>query len=160
MLLNKVLTLKVLKKKVTQLKLKKKIIVMTNGCFDIIHSGHIKILKKSKDLGDILIVAINSDKSIKANKGNDRPFNTLRDRLSVLNSISYIDYVLVFNTETPDKLYKYILPNILTKGAEYSRQKSNIAGGHHVMANKGKIIFVSMKKNLSTTNILKRIKKK
>ena len=132
---------------------------MTNGCFDIIHSGHIKILKESKDLGDILIVAVNSDSSIKKNKGNGRPLNILRDRLTVLNSISYIDYILVFNSKTPDKLYQHILPDVLTKGGEY-KSDTNIAGKKYVIANNGKIVFVPMKKERSTTNIINKILKK
>ncbi len=159
MFLNKVLTLASLKKKIVKFKIQKKNIVMTNGCFDIIHSGHIKILKESKNLGDILVVAVNSDRSIRINKGNSRPLNCLKDRLIVLNAISYIDYILIFHSKTPDQLYKCILPNILTKGDEY-KLTNNIVGQQHVLANKGKIIFIKMKKNRSTTNILNKIRKK
>ncbi len=131
---------------------------MTNGCFDILHAGHIKLLKESKNLGDILIVAVNSDKSIKINKGIERPFNTLRDRLIVLSSITFVDYIVTFNSKTPEKLYKYILPNILTKGDEYKLK--NVIGSKYVLKNSGKIIFVAMKKNRSTTIILNKIAKK
>jgi len=157
-IVNKISNLNSLKNKIIKLKIKKKIIVMTNGCFDILHAGHVKLLKESKNLGDILIVAVNSDKSIKINKGSRRPFNILNDRLMVLNSISYVEYIITFNSKTPEKLYKSIMPNILTKGDEY--KSKNVIGSKYVLQNNGKIIFIGMKKNRSTTSILNKIKKK
>ena len=90
-----------------KLKNQKKKIVMTNGCFDIIHSGHVDYLTKSKKLGDILIVAVNSDKSVKELKGRSRPINNLKNRIKVLNAISCVDFIISFNHETPQNMKKF-----------------------------------------------------
>lgn len=130
---------------------------MTNGCFDIIHAGHIKIFKESKKLGDILVVAVNSDRSIKKLKGNSRPFNKIKDRLSVLESIIYIDHILVFNSLTPKNIYQKLKPHIITKGSEY--HKSEVVGSLSITKNNGKVILIKMLKNLSTSNLAKKINK-
>lgn len=146
-----------LKKKFFNLKKRNKRIVMTNGCFDIIHAGHIKIFKESKKLGDILVVAVNSDRSIKKLKGNSRPFNKIKDRLSVLESIIYIDHILVFNSLTPKNIYQKLKPHIITKGSEY--HKSEVVGSLSITKNNGKVILIKMLKNLSTSNLAKKINK-
>lgn len=130
---------------------------MTNGCFDIIHAGHIKIFKESKKLGDILVVAVNSDRSIKKLKGNSRPFNKIKDRLSVLESIIYIDHILVFNSLTPKNIYQKLKPHIITKGSEY--HKSEVVGSLSITKNNGKVILIKMLKNRSTSNLAKKINK-
>ena len=130
---------------------------MTNGCFDIIHAGHIKIFKESKKLGDILVVAVNSDRSIKKLKGNSRPFNKIKDRLSVLESIIYIDHILVFNSLTPKNIYQKLKPDIITKGSEY--HKSEVVGSLSITKNNGKVILIKMLKNRSTSNLAKKINK-
>lgn len=140
---------------VEKLKRQKKKIVMTNGCFDIIHSGHVDYLVKSKKLGDILIVAVNSDKSIKKLKGKSRPVNNLKNRIKVLNSMSFIDFIISFNYETPQKIYEKILPDILTKGTQY--RKMEVAGGKIVIENGGKVSFIKMTVGQSTTKILNKI---
>lgn len=146
-----------LKKKFFNLKKRNKKIVMTNGCFDIIHAGHIKIFKESKKLGDILVVAVNSDRSIKKLKGNSRPFNKIKDRLSVLESIIYIDHILVFNSLTPKNIYQKLKPHIITKGSEY--HKSEVVGSLSITKNNGKVILIKMLKNRSTSNLAKKINK-
>jgi rfaE bifunctional protein nucleotidyltransferase chain/domain len=146
-----------LKKKFFNLKKRNKRIVMTNGCFDIIHAGHIKIFKESKKLGDILVVAVNSDRSIKKLKGNSRPFNKIKDRLSVLESIIYIDHILVFNSLTPKNIYQKLKPHIITKGSEY--HKSEVVGSLSITKNNGKVILIKMLKNRSTSNLAKKINK-
>ena len=146
-----------LKKKFFNLKKRNKRIVMTNGCFDIIHAGHIKIFKESKKLGDILVVAVNSDRSIKKLKGNSRPFNKIKDRLSVLESIIYIDHILVFNSSTPKNIYQKLKPHIITKGSEY--HKSEVVGSLSITKNNGKVILIKMLKNRSTSNLAKKINK-
>ena len=103
--------------------LRSKRIVMTNGCFDIIHSGHIEYLRKSKKYGDVLIVAINSDASVKLNKGRKRPIINLRDRIIILSELRSVDYIITFNSKTPKNLYKIIKPNIITKGQDYFKKK-------------------------------------
>ena len=146
-----------LKKLIITLKKKKLCIVVTNGCFDLIHKGHIEIFKKSKKLGDKLIVLVNSDNSIKRLKGSSRPIILLKDRLSLLTSIKYIDYIVTFNSLTPVDLYKTIKPNFLTKGSEYKIQK--LAGEKIIRKFNGKIKLIKMLPGLSTTNIIEKIKK-
>ena len=96
--------------------------MVTNGCFDIIHPGHIKIFKSSKNKGDKLLVLVNSDKSIKLNKGKKRPIIKLKDRIQVLSSIQFIDYLVVFNNKTPEKIISRIKPDVLTKGSSIKKQ--------------------------------------
>ena len=114
--MSKILTLLKLNK-ILKNSIKSKKVVVTNGCFDIIHSGHIEIFKKSKELGDVLIVLVNTDKSIKKNKGINRPIIKQEQRLKVLSAISYIDYIVPFDQLTPIKLYNKIKPSIVTKGS-------------------------------------------
>jgi len=146
-----------LNKLIKNLKKKKISIVVTNGCFDLIHKGHIEVFKKSKMLGDKLIVLVNSDNSIKRLKGKSRPIILLKDRLSILTSIKYIDYIVVFNSLTPVNLYKIIQPNFLTKGSEY--KKGKLAGEKIIKKFNGKIKLIKMLPGLSTTKIIKKIKK-
>ena len=152
---NKIVSLSKCIRIVKKLKKQKKKIVMTNGCFDIIHSGHIDYLTKSKKLGDILIVAVNSDKSVKKNKGNSRPINSLNNRTKVLSAMTCIDLIISFNSETPDKIYKKILPNTLTKGMQYKNQ--NVSGGKFIIHNGGNVRFIKMTKGQSTSKILNKI---
>ena len=152
----KILSISKLKRKIKDLKKREKKIVVTNGCFDLIHHGHIKIFKDSKQLGDILIVLVNSDKSIKKIKGDKRPIISLKPRLSLLSSISYIDYVVPFDYLTPEKLYQIIKPNILTKGSQY--RKSELAGANIISKNKGKIKLIKMISGISTSAIIKKIR--
>ena len=129
-------------------------IVMTNGCFDVIHSGHVHFLKKAKSLGDFLIVAINSDSSVKQNKGINRPINKLNDRISVLSSMIFVDYIIVFDEKTPLKIYNYFKPDILVKGGDYKLEQ--IVGNKEVIKNKGKVILIPYKKGYSSSNIIKK----
>ena len=108
-----------IEKIVSQIKTQNKKIVFTNGCFDILHLGHIKYLEEAKKCGDILIVGINSDESVKKLKGLDRPINSEYDRSYLLASLEIVDYVVVFSEETPFNLIKKIKPNILVKGGDY-----------------------------------------
>lgn len=132
-------------------KLKNKRIVFTNGCFDIIHLGHIKLLKKAKSLGDILIVGLNTDKSIRRLKGPTRPINPQKDRAEILDSIKYVDYVVLFDEDTPYKLITEIKPHIVVKGADYKLK--NIVGWGIVP----KVVRFKIVKGKSTTNIISKI---
>ena len=105
-------------------------IVFTNGCFDILHKGHIHLLKKAKSFGDLLIVGLNSDESIKSLKGNDRPINNLDERLSLLSEIPYIDLIIIFSEKTPINLIKKIKPEILVKGDDY--KINDVVGGKFI----------------------------
>ena len=112
-----------LMKKIYELKKENKKIVFTNGCFDILHEGHIKYLERSKKLGDFLIVALNTDKSVKILKGKNRPINSLSSRMNIINSLKPVDLVISFNENTPSKLIKKIKPDIVTKGGDYRSEQ-------------------------------------
>ena len=134
-----------------------KAIVMTNGCFDILHSGHTYILEESKKLGDILIVAINSDKSIKKIKSEDRPIISELDRAYVLSCLTSVDHIILFDDETPEKIISKILPDILVKGSDYEGKK--IAGEDILSKHNKKIILLDVISGKSSTNIIKKILK-
>lgn len=138
------------------LKLEKKKVVFTNGCFDILHSGHIFILNEAKKMGDILVVAINTDASIKRFKGDQRPIKSLLERAKVLAAIGVVDFVVIFDQDTPKELIEYLKPDVLVKGGDY--KKEEIAGYNFMMANGGQVVVVDYQKGLSTTNIINKIK--
>jgi len=137
-------------------KLHNKKVVFTNGCFDILHAGHIKLLKEAKSLGDILIVGLNTDYSIKKLKGDKRPIKNEKTRCMILESIKFVDFVILFNESSPIKLIKKIKPDVLVKGSEYN--KKEIIGYDFMIQNKGKIHLVKMEKNISSSNIIDKIK--
>lgn len=136
---------------------KYKKIVFTNGCFDILHLGHIDYLSKSKELGDILIVALNSDQSIKNIKGTQRPINNQYMRSMILASLFFVDIVIIFNEDTPEKLIKIIKPDILVKGGDYNID--TIVGGDIVKSYGGEIKIINYVEGYSTTNIINKINK-
>jgi len=140
-----------LKKITDRLKKHGKKIVFTNGCFDILHSGHIKLLKKAKSLGDFLIVAINSDKSVKRIKGKKRPIVGEKNRSEIVDSIKFVDFVYIFNEDTPEKTIKAIRPEILVKGSDWEPNK--IVGREFVK----KVVRVPLLKGFSTTDLIKKI---
>ena len=128
----------------------------TNGCFDIIHLGHLNYLKQSKDEVDILVVGINSDRSVKKLKGPNRPINNERDRASFLLYLYFVDYVTIFDEDTPEKVIDVLKPTVLFKGADYNNKE--IVGSKSVLANGG---TVSLKKYLagySTTSLIEKIR--
>jgi len=159
MIENKIKSLSQIKKIVMQLKKQKKIIVFTNGCFDILHLGHIKYLEEAKREGDILIVGINSDNSIKKIKpGAGRPINKQSERQKILAALANVDYVVLFNQTTPLNLIKIIKPNILIKGADWSIDK--IVGKNIVESYGGKVKTINYLKGYSTTGLIKKILRK
>ena len=131
-------------------------VVFTNGCFDILHAGHIRYLEAAKQLGDELIVGINSDQSVKALKGKGRPLNTLVHRAEVLASLKCVDKVVVFEDKTPIKLIKAIKPNILVKGGDYKVKE--IVGYEVVTESGGRVVTVPLVDGLSTTNIISKMR--
>ena len=143
---------KTLIEKVGKLKSANNKIVFTNGCFDILHKGHLSYLHQSKDLGDYLIVGLNSDDSVTLLKGSDRPINNQNVRAKNLLRLDYVDAVIIFSEETPEELIKLLLPDILTKGGDY--QKNQIAGSNTVINNGGKVIILPHLKGYSTTAII------
>ena len=131
-------------------------IVFTNGCFDILHVGHIHVLNEAKKLGDILIVAINSDSSVKLLKGECRPINNLESRINMLENIKSVDYVIPFEEENPLNIIKQISPDIIVKGGDY--KKKDIIGGDYIKKRGGKVINISLLKGISSTKIINKIK--
>ena len=130
-------------------------VVFTNGCFDIIHAGHVRYLKKARSLGDILVVGLNSDSSVKAIKGPERPIVPERERAEVLGALSFVDYIVLFREPTPISLIKALRPDVLVKGSDWAAK--DIAGADVVRANGGRIARVRLVKGRSTTNIIRRI---
>jgi D-beta-D-heptose 7-phosphate kinase/D-beta-D-heptose 1-phosphate adenosyltransferase len=133
-------------------------IVMTNGCFDILHAGHVAYLSRAAELGDRLIVAVNTDESVKQLKGPDRPINNEMQRMAVLSALESVDWVLPFSEETPTRLIEQCLPDILVKGGDYKPE--DIAGGEAVIDNGGKVMVLDFVDGLSTTAVIDAIKKK
>jgi len=140
---------------VSHLREEDKKIVFTNGCFDILHSGHVDYLSRAKQLGDLLIVGLNSDKSIKRLKGRERPVNTLSERIQVLSGLGSVDYIIPFETDTPIPLIKKIHPDIYVKGSDY--RKDMLPEAKVVESYRGRVELLPFIKDKSTTNIIKRI---
>jgi rfaE bifunctional protein nucleotidyltransferase chain/domain len=138
-----------------ELKSKGKKIVFTNGCFDILHRGHVEYLSKAKQLGDVLIVGLNSDSSVKMIKGDKRPIVPQEDRAFILSNLSFVDYVVIFDEPTPYELISKIVPDVLVKGSDWSQE--NVVGRDIVEANGGKVVLIELVPGRSTTNVIKTI---
>jgi rfaE bifunctional protein nucleotidyltransferase chain/domain len=132
-------------------------IVFTNGCFDIIHPGHIYLLKKAKSFGDVLVVGLNSDSSVKSIK-KGRPINSYRFRAEVLDSLKFVDFVCGFSERTPLALIKKVKPDVLVKGGDW--KESEVVGADFVKSRGGSVRIITYKKGYSTTGIIKKIIKK
>ena len=131
---------------------KKLKIVFTNGCFDILHPGHIHVLEQSKSFGDILIVGLNSDSLIKNLKGSSRPKVKEGDRMKIISSIKYVDHVILFEEDTPLTIIKKIKPHILVKGGDYSL--NNIVGSEFVQKNGGEVKVVNLLQGYSSSSLI------
>jgi D-beta-D-heptose 7-phosphate kinase/D-beta-D-heptose 1-phosphate adenosyltransferase len=153
----KIKSLVILKKIVSRLKNKGEKIVFTNGCFDLLHYGHVKYLEDAKSKGDILIVAINSDTSVRRIKGNKRPIVNEKDRLRTIAALESVDYVTLFREETPLGVIEQLKPDILIKGADWS--KNSMVGGEFVLGYGGSISTIKLVKGRSTTNLIRKIGK-
>lgn len=151
----KIISLSCLKRKIKQLKQNGQRIVFTNGCFDILHYGHIKYLEDAKSKGDCLVVAINSDSSIKKIKDKNRPVIGQGDRLKIVAALASVDYVVLFNETDPLEVIKALKPDILIKGSDWS--KNNIIGAPFVESYGGQVLNVILVKNRSTSGIIKKI---
>lgn len=132
--------------------------MFTNGCFDILHSGHVDYLERARSFGDFLVVGLNSDASIRRIKGEDRPLNAEPDRAAVLAGLGCVDMVVVFDEDDPLKIIAELLPSVLVKGADWAEDK--IIGSDVVKANGGKVERVEMTEGRSTTGIIERIVEK
>ncbi len=140
-----------------KLKKQNKKTVFTNGCFDILHVGHVRYLRESSKYGDILIVGLNSDISVKKIKGDSRPINNENDRAEILAELECVDFVVIFNEESPSKLIDELKPDIYTKGADYSLE--TLPERDVVLKNNIEVKFIKFVEGKSTTNIIKTIQK-
>lgn len=140
---------------VSKLKAKNKKIVFTNGCFDLIHAGHVKYLEKAKSFGDILIVGINSDSSMKKIKGSKRPIIAQGDRARIIAGLESVDYVSIFDETTPLRLIKAVKPDILVKGADWNLNK--IVGADYIKSYGGKAVSIPLVKGRSTSDMIRKI---
>ena len=131
-------------------------IAFTNGCFDVLHAGHVQYLNEARAQADVLVVALNSDSSVRGLKGTGRPVNPVEARAAVLAALQSVDYVTVFNDATPIKLIEAIRPDVLVKGADY--KKSEVVGGEFVEVNGGRVHLAEMRDGYSTTNIIQKMK--
>ncbi len=154
---NKIITVDDIKYKKSLWKFKEQKIVFTNGCFDIIHRGHIEYLAKASSYGNILVVGLNSDKSIKKIKGVNRPIIDENSRILTLASLQFVNYIILFNEETPINLIEAIKPDILIKGSDYKKEK--IVGYDIIKNSGGEIITINFIEGYSTTSIIDKIKK-
>lgn len=150
-----ILTEEELKRAVAQAKRRGEKIVMTNGCFDILHPGHVSYLENARKLGDRLIVAVNTDESVKRLKGESRPINDLDARMAVLAGLASVDWVVPFTEDTPQRLIGEILPDLLVKGGDYKPEE--IAGSQEVWENGGEVKVLNFENGCSTTSVIKKI---
>ena len=142
--------------KLTDWKEENKKIVFTNGCFDLIHLGHIEVIARSADLGDILIIGVNTDNSIKRLKGKNRPIVKEISRAKQLAALEFVDAVVFFDQDTPIDLIKMINPNVITKGSDYNTDQ--VIGNDIVTQNDGEVVIIPLTRGYSTTSILEKIK--
>ena len=130
-------------------------IVFTNGCFDILHAGHVTYLNEAKSLGDLLVVGLNSDSSIKVLKGESRPILSEQERKFILENLKAVDFVEIFSEQTPLELIKSVMPDVLVKGGDWKPEQ--IVGSDVVLANGGEVKSLSFVNGMSTTNIIEKI---
>jgi rfaE bifunctional protein nucleotidyltransferase chain/domain len=155
---NKVIAARTLKRRLDVLRRQGKRIVFTNGCFDLIHPGHVRCLRAAKRLGDVLVVALNSDASVRRLKGPTRPLVSQRDRCEVMAALEMVDYVTVFGASTPHQLIKQLRPDVLVKGGDWP--PDDIVGADVVLARGGTVRALPYARGYSTSKLVERIKKK
>jgi rfaE bifunctional protein nucleotidyltransferase chain/domain len=153
-----------LMRKVANWKLKDMTVVFTNGCFDILHPGHVDYLTRASALGDRMIVAVNSDASVKRLKGSNRPVNTENDRAFVVAGLHYVNAVILFDEDTPAELIRDLQPDVLVKGADYDAQEMDpssptfIAGSEYVRAAGGRVETIPLLEGYSTSRMIDKLK--
>ena len=155
--MGKVVERKNIAKLVQDLKSQGRTIVTTNGCFDILHVGHVRYLQATKAFADVMIVCLNSDVSVKKIKGPDRPINNENDRAEILCALECVDYVVLFDESSPVDLLCEIKPDVYTKGADYTIE--TLPEAKPVMQNGGRVEFISFVEGKSTTNVITKIEK-
>ena len=155
--MNKILDREALRKKLIELRNQGKKIAFTNGCFDILHVGHVRYLREAKKTADVLVLAINSDASVKSIKGEKRPLFPEEERAEIIASLEFIDFVTIFEELTPLGLIDYLKPDILIKGGDWSEDK--VVGRDNVKKWGGYVIIIPQVEGKSTTNIVEKIKR-
>lgn len=153
--MEKVYSLSTIEKQVEKWRSESKKIVFTNGCFDILHRGHVESLQIAKGYGDILVVGLNSDRSVRSVKGKNRPFVGEEDRAYMLAQLIFVDAICIFDDDTPMELMKIVQPDILAKGGDYTLD--GVVGRDFVEQSGGKVVTVSLIEGRSTTNIIEKI---
>lgn len=148
---NKIIERRMLNNVLSEYRKENKKIVFTNGCFDILHRGHVQYLQKARELGDLLVLGLNSDNSVKRLKGNDRPINNETDRAIVLSALECINYISIFDEDTPLELIKIVKPDILVKGGDYKIE--DVVGREFSK----ETVLIDFVDGYSTTNIIKKI---
>ena len=156
-LLDKISDLPTLKGKVSAWQNEGKKVVFTNGVFDLLHIGHVTYMAKASELGDKLIIGLNSDSSVKKIKGDDRPVNDQDSRAALLAALFFVDAIVLFEEDTPLNLISTLLPDILVKGADYTIE--NIVGAKEVLANGGEVKTIDFVEGYSSTSIIQKIRK-
>lgn len=139
-----------------ELQSSRKVIVFTNGCFDILHVGHAAYLQQAKELGDVLVVGVNSDASVRRLKGYERPVNTEADRAALLEALKPVDYTCIFDEDTPERLIKELNPDVLAKGGDYS--VDTIVGADFLLAKGGRVVVLPYVDGKSSTAVINRMK--
>lgn len=162
---SRIVTLKEAQRKIGIWRLKDETIVFTNGCFDILHKGHVTYLAKAADLGNRLVVGINSDASVRRQgKGEERPINPEEARQTLLAALTFVDLVVLFDGDTPEELIQLLIPDVLVKGADYDpnetdkNSKKYIVGSDFVHSHGGKVAVIELEAGFSTTGIVKKLK--
>ncbi len=151
----KIKDLRQLQRIIRSLKSQGKQVVFTNGCFDLLHYGHVKYLQDARNKGDVLVVAVNSDASVRKLKGKSRPIVPVKDRVRVIAGLASVDFAVIFNQDTPLTVIQALKPDILVKGADWNPDA--IVGKDFVESYAGKVTTIQFVKGLSTTNLIKKI---
>jgi rfaE bifunctional protein nucleotidyltransferase chain/domain len=162
---SRIVTLEEAQRKIGIWRIKDETIVFTNGCFDILHKGHVTYLAKAADLGNRLIVGVNSDASVRRQgKGDERPINPEEARLTLLAALTFVDLVVLFDGDTPEELINLLIPDILVKGADYDpnvkdkNSKKYIVGSELVIAHGGQVSVIDLEEGFSTTGIVQKLR--
>jgi len=138
-----------------ELRAQQQTVVFTNGVFDILHAGHVMYLEKARQLGTVLVVGVNADESVRRLKGPSRPVNTLEDRMTVLSALRCVDYVVSFSEDTPQRVISELIPAVLVKGGDYTRE--TVVGAEVVEQHGGRVVIIPLLEGRSTTNIINRV---
>ncbi len=147
-----------LTKIIKNLKAKEKRIIFTNGCFDLLHVGHVRYLEEAKALGEVLVIGVNSDASVREIKGPERPILPVEERVEILSSLECVDYVTVFDEADPLLLITSLLPNVLVKGGDWTKEQ--IVGGEMVEKSGGEVVIIPFVQGVSTSNLIETILKR